>query len=33
MYSHRATSLQLNRTWLLQVKGNESAARDPEKTF
>jgi hypothetical protein len=33
MYSHPATSLQLNRTWLLQVGDNESAARDPEKIF
>jgi hypothetical protein len=33
MYSHRVTSLQLNRTWLLQVEDNESAARDPEKIF
>ena len=24
MYSHQATSLQLNRTWLLQVEDNES---------
>jgi hypothetical protein len=32
MYSHRATSLQVNRTWLLQ-EDNEPAARDPEKIF
>jgi hypothetical protein len=33
MCSHRATSPQVNRTWLLQVEDNVSAARDPEKNF
>lgn len=33
MCSHRATSPQVNRTWLLQVEDNESATRDLEKIF
>jgi hypothetical protein len=33
MCSHRATSPQVNRTSLLQVEDNESAARDSEKIF
>jgi len=33
MCSYRATSPQVNRTWLLQVEDNESATRDLEKIF